>query len=203
VLHKFSSGVWKRYVRQDSFHAWHATIHFQWVFTRRSADLWILMVLKIQTSRAKRVLKQPNSPNSLENYGKKIPVLCTSQKTHIHNVGIFAARIDTTCFWRGQSQKERLFLTLQCIAVWCSVLQCLVVCCSVLQCVAVCCSVLQCAAVCCSVLKWIFLAPTKSERGVVSHTATHCSVLQCLYVVSTQSKGSGSFLLATRKNIQI
>ena len=33
--------------------------------------------------------------------------------------------------------------SLQCDAVWCSVLQCVAVCCSVLQCVAVCCSVLQ------------------------------------------------------------
>ena len=31
-------------------------------------------------------------------------------------------------------------MTLQCVAVCCSVLQCVAVCCSVLQCVAVCCS---------------------------------------------------------------
>ena len=62
-------------------------------------------------------------------------------------------------------------------------MQCIAVCCSVLQCVAVCCSVLRCAAVCCSVLQWLFLAPTKSDRGVVSHTATHCSVLQCMFAV--------------------
>ena len=45
-------------------------------------------------------------------------------------------------------------VTLQCVAMCCSVLQCAAaVCCSVLQCVAVCCNVLQCAAMCCSVLQ--------------------------------------------------
>ena len=42
-------------------------------------------------------------------------------------------------------------LSVQCVAMCCSVLQCVAVCCSVLQCVAVCCSVLQCVAMCLSV----------------------------------------------------
>jgi len=57
---------------------------------------------------------------------------------------------------------------LQCVAVYCSVLQCvagivhsyvfavcIAVCCRVLQCDAVCCSVLQCVAVCCCVLQYV------------------------------------------------
>jgi len=68
----------------------------------------------------------------------------------------------------------RSYETLQCLAVWCSLLQCVAVrcsvvqcdhtaphyntitalhaaCCSVLQCGAVWCNVVQCGAVCCSV----------------------------------------------------
>jgi len=60
-------------------------------------------------------------------------------------------------------------VSLQCVAVFCSVLQRVAVCCSVLQCVAVCCSVLQCVAVCCSVLCC----------NVWQCPAVSCCVLQC------------------------
>ena len=46
-------------------------------------------------------------------------------------------------------------ITVQCVAVCCSVLQCVAVCHSVLYCAAVCCSVLQCAAVCCNLLRLV------------------------------------------------
>jgi len=44
-------------------------------------------------------------------------------------------------------------MSLNVVAVCCSVLQCVAVCCSVLQSVAECCRVLQSVAVCCSVLQ--------------------------------------------------
>ena len=63
-------------------------------------------------------------------------------------------------------------ITLQCVAVCCSVLQCVAVCCSVL-----CCSVLQCVAVCCSVLLCVIIV-RQYHAHAHKHTATRSKALQ-------------------------
>jgi len=86
-------------------------------------------------------------------------------------------------------------------------LQCAAVCCSVLQCAAVCCGVLQCVAVCCSDYFWRQQSQTEGSFHTLQHTAVCCSACSQCVAVSVcgvnKVKGSGSFLLAARKNIQI
>jgi len=72
-------------------------------------------------------------------------------------------------------------LTMQCVAVCCSVLQCVAVCCSALYC-----SVLQCVAVCCSVLQYVAVCCSALYCSVLQCVAVCCSMLQCSAVWSIQ-----------------
>jgi len=107
---------------------------------------------------------------------------------------------------RTHKVSQMLLQSVQCVAVFCTVLQCDAVCCSVLQCVAaccgvfvrayshgqlnveaeccnvlqriaVCCSVLQCVAVCCSVLQSATVC-----CSVLKCVAMRCNVAQCVTV---------------------
>ena len=81
---------------------------------------------------------------------------------------LFLFFLNLKCYKEWHTE-VKVTLSLQCVAVCCSVLQCVAVCCSVLQCAVVCCSVLQCVAVCCSVLPCVAVCCSVLQSVCQSH----------------------------------